>query len=166
MYDAFAVISWSAAGIEPSAISILWSEAVAAEVVVFFLIGPALLHRFGARGAAALAAVAGTVRWSVAGVNDLRIDAFNSSALHGLTFRPASSCLDAHDGRRLFPVGLRNRPIYLRVWLRLLDWVLTLLSGFSTRSWSCRLPFDAFYCAVALPLAWFGFADGGIVRPS
>ena len=52
MHDAFAVIWWSAAGIEPSTISILWSEAVAAEVVVFFLIGPALLDRLGARGAA------------------------------------------------------------------------------------------------------------------
>jgi PPP family 3-phenylpropionic acid transporter len=36
MHDAFAVIWWSAAGIEPSTISILWSEAVASEVVVFF----------------------------------------------------------------------------------------------------------------------------------
>ena len=41
MHDAFAVIWWSSAGIEPSTISVLWSEAVAAEVVVFFLIGPA-----------------------------------------------------------------------------------------------------------------------------
>src|SRR4030095_7586195 len=50
MHDAFAVIWWSAAGIDPSTISILWSEAVAAEVVVFFLIRPALLDRLGARG--------------------------------------------------------------------------------------------------------------------
>lgn len=59
---------WSAAGIEPATISFLWSEAVAAEVVVFFLIGPALVGRLGARGAAVLAAAAGIVRWSVAGV--------------------------------------------------------------------------------------------------
>ena len=68
MHDAFAVIWWSAAGIEPSTISVLWSEAVAAEVAVFFLIGPALLDRLGARGAAVLAAAAGIVRWSVAGM--------------------------------------------------------------------------------------------------
>jgi PPP family 3-phenylpropionic acid transporter len=36
MHDAFAVIWWSDAGMDPSAISILWSEAVAAEVIVFF----------------------------------------------------------------------------------------------------------------------------------
>ena len=47
---AFAVIWWSAAGIEPWTISILWSEAVAAEVVVFFVVGPALLDRLGAPG--------------------------------------------------------------------------------------------------------------------
>jgi MFS transporter, PPP family, 3-phenylpropionic acid transporter len=45
MHDAFAVIRWSAAGIDTSVISVLWSEAVAAEVIVFFLMGPALLHR-------------------------------------------------------------------------------------------------------------------------
>src|SRR4051812_18629466 len=57
MHDAFAVIRWSDAGIEPSVISILWSEAVAAEVIVFFIIGPWLLGRIGTRGAATLAAV-------------------------------------------------------------------------------------------------------------
>jgi len=45
MHDAFAVIRWSNAGIDTSVISILWSEAVAAEVIVFFIIGPALLGR-------------------------------------------------------------------------------------------------------------------------
>ena len=61
-------------------------EAVAAEVVVIFLIGPALLHRFGARGAAALAAVAGTVRWSVAGVTTSVLTLSILQLLHGLTF--------------------------------------------------------------------------------
>jgi len=86
MHDAFAVIWWSAAGIEPSTISILWSEAVAAEVVVFFLIGPALLERLGARGAAVLAAAAGIVRWSVAGVTTSVLALSIIQPLHGFTF--------------------------------------------------------------------------------
>jgi PPP family 3-phenylpropionic acid transporter len=55
MHDAFAAIRWNAAGIGTTATSLLWSEAVAAEVFVFFWIGPALLNRIGPRGAAALA---------------------------------------------------------------------------------------------------------------
>ena len=57
-----------AAGIEPSSHKRPLLEAVAAEVVVFVLIGPALLDRLGARGAAVLAAAAGIVRLSAAGV--------------------------------------------------------------------------------------------------
>ena len=92
-------------------------EAVAAEVVVIFLIGPALLHRFGARGAAALAAVAGTVRWSVAGVTTSVLTLSILQLLHGLTF----ACLDAHDADACPGRSGRNRSIYLRVWLRLFE---------------------------------------------
>lgn len=65
MHDGFAVIRWSAAGIGPGAASVLWSEAVAAEVIVFLLIGPALLARLGPAGAVMLAAAAGVLRWVV-----------------------------------------------------------------------------------------------------
>ena len=51
MHDAFAVIRWSTAGIGPAAASLLWSESVAAEVLVFFLIGPALVTRLTPAGA-------------------------------------------------------------------------------------------------------------------
>ncbi len=37
LYDAFAVIRWSAAGLPAPVISVLWAEAVAAEVIVFLL---------------------------------------------------------------------------------------------------------------------------------
>ena len=53
MHDAFAVIRWSAAGIGPATASLLWSESVAAEVVVFFVIGPALVTRLTPAGALA-----------------------------------------------------------------------------------------------------------------
>jgi PPP family 3-phenylpropionic acid transporter len=88
IHDAFAVIWWNAAGIEPWTISVLWSEAVAAEVVVFFLIGPALLDRFGARSAAVLAAAAGIVRWSVAGLTTAVFGACNGPAAARLNLLP------------------------------------------------------------------------------
>jgi hypothetical protein len=52
MHDSFAVIRWGAAGIGPDAAGLLWSESVAAEVVVFFIIGRPLLDRLGPAGAA------------------------------------------------------------------------------------------------------------------
>ncbi|GJD34944.1 MFS transporter [Methylobacterium aerolatum] len=63
--DGFAVIRWREAGIGPGAISLLWSEAVASEVVVFVLVGPWLLARLGTARAAMLAAGMGVLRWSV-----------------------------------------------------------------------------------------------------
>jgi PPP family 3-phenylpropionic acid transporter len=86
MHDAFAVIRWSDAGIGTSAISFLWSEAVAAEVFVFFLVGPALIDRLGVHGAAALDAMAGVIRWSIAGVTTSVLLLSIIQPLHGLTF--------------------------------------------------------------------------------
>src|SRR6266576_2263899 len=47
MYDSFAVIRWTQAGISPAIISVLWSESVAAEVLVFLFLGPKLLREIG-----------------------------------------------------------------------------------------------------------------------
>jgi MFS transporter, PPP family, 3-phenylpropionic acid transporter len=86
MHDTFAVIRWSAAGVNPATVSVLWSESVAAEVVVFFLIGPWLVRRLGAGGVMALAATAGLVRWVVAAsTTDVTALAL-VQPLHGLTF--------------------------------------------------------------------------------
>ena len=59
MHDTFAVIRWSAAGVTPTVASALWSESVAAEVLVFFVIGPRLLMRLRPAAAVAIAAAAG-----------------------------------------------------------------------------------------------------------
>ena len=40
MHDAFAIIRWRDAGISPAVSSMLWSESVGAEVLVFVLLGP------------------------------------------------------------------------------------------------------------------------------
>jgi PPP family 3-phenylpropionic acid transporter len=62
LHDTFVVIRWRDAGISTGTASLLWSESVIAEVVVFILIGPPLLRRFGPANAAMLAAGAGVVR--------------------------------------------------------------------------------------------------------
>jgi PPP family 3-phenylpropionic acid transporter len=160
MHDAFAVIWWSAAGIGPSAISILWSEAVAAEVIVFFLIGPALLQRLGARGAAVLAAAAGMVRWSVAGGATSVFALSLIQPLHGFTFAllhlAAMRLMQTLIPARLAGTG---QSIY-GFGSGCVTALLTLLSGilYATFGGAAFLPM-AVLCAVALPLAWLGFAD-------
>lgn len=86
VHDAFAVIRWREAGLSPAIASLLWAEAVAAEVLVFLVLGPALLARIGPAGALALAAGAGIVRWSVAALTASLPALAGIQALHGLTF--------------------------------------------------------------------------------
>ena len=50
LHDGFAMIRWNGAGLGPGTAGLLWSEVVAAEVVVFFLVGRPLLDRFGPAG--------------------------------------------------------------------------------------------------------------------
>ena len=86
MHDTFAVIRWSTAGVTPAMASALWSESVAAEVIVFFLVGPPLVKRLGPAGVMALAAVAGVVRWvAMASTASVAVLAL-VQPLHGLTF--------------------------------------------------------------------------------
>ena len=84
--DGFAVIRWREAGIGPGAISLLWSEAVASEVLVFVFIGPSLLARLGTAKAAMLAAGFGVVRWSVMATSVSVPVLAAIQLLHGLTF--------------------------------------------------------------------------------
>jgi PPP family 3-phenylpropionic acid transporter len=86
MHDGFAMVRWHAAGIGPGAGSVLWSESVAAEVLVFFLLGPALLARLGPAGAMACAALAGVVRWSTMSQTTALPALALVQPLHGFTF--------------------------------------------------------------------------------
>jgi MFS transporter, PPP family, 3-phenylpropionic acid transporter len=160
LHDAFAVIRWSSAGIDTSVISVLWSEAVAAEVMVFFLIGPALLNRFGARGAAALAAAAGIMRWSIAAMTSSVMVLAILQPLHGLTFallhlacmRMMASFIPAQlaaTAQALYAFGSG-----------VVTAALTLFSGFFYASYGGGAFLAmALLCGLALPLAWFGFSD-------
>jgi PPP family 3-phenylpropionic acid transporter len=86
MHDAFAVIRWNAAGLSPTTVSLLWSEAVAAEVLVFFVLGPWVIDRIGPRGAVMLAAVAGGARWIVMSQTANVAAVAIVQPFHGLTF--------------------------------------------------------------------------------
>ncbi|HET7670055.1 MAG TPA: MFS transporter [Burkholderiales bacterium] len=86
MHDAFAMIRWREAGIAPGTASVLWSLAVAAEVVVFFFVGPRLVTKLGSANAIALAAGAGMVRWSVMALTTEVWALALVQPLHGITF--------------------------------------------------------------------------------
>ena len=84
--NTFAVIEWRAAGIGATAVGLLWSEAVASEIVVFLALGPWLLGRLGPGRCAVLAAAAGVARWSVQAETTAVAALVATQALHGLTF--------------------------------------------------------------------------------
>jgi PPP family 3-phenylpropionic acid transporter len=86
LHDNFAVIRWRGEGMDARTISILWSESVAAEVVVFFFIGEPLLRRIGPAAAAALSAGAAVLRWIIMGATAAVPAMALIEPLHGLTF--------------------------------------------------------------------------------
>jgi PPP family 3-phenylpropionic acid transporter len=86
LHDGFAMIRWQSAGIDAGTAGLLWSESVAAEVLVFLLIGRPLLDRIGPGGAAVLAAAAGILRWSVEAESVWLPAVALVQPLHGITF--------------------------------------------------------------------------------
>jgi PPP family 3-phenylpropionic acid transporter len=130
MHDTFAVIRWMAAGVSPRTVSILWSMSVAAEVAVFFLIGPWLLARLIPAGAIAIAAIAGAVRWLVAAMTVDVGALLLIQPLHGLTFallhlacmRLLAQCVPAE-------LAATAQAVYGTVGVGAATAVLTLVSG-------------------------------------
>ena len=86
MNDSFAVIRWSEAGIASAVTGVLWSEAVAAEVLVFFFLGPNLLRAVSPVGALAVAAFCGVLRWGVLAQTVDLVALGLVQPLHGFTF--------------------------------------------------------------------------------
>lgn len=160
MHDAFAVIRWSNAGMDTSMISVLWSEAVAAEVVVFFIIGPALLRWIGPRGAAALAAVAGVIRWSIAGLTTSVLLLSIVQPLHGLTFALLHlACMRLMGSIVPISLAATAQAIYA-FGSGFATAALTFLSGILYARYGGTAFFPmAVLCGIALPVAWFGLAD-------
>ena len=156
MHDAFAVIRWSAAGISPATTSLLWSESVAAEVLVFFIIGPALVTWLTPAGAAAMAALAGMLRWAVmAQTTDVMALAL-VQPLHGITFALLHlACMRLIV--RTVPQGLEGtaQAIYGTVGIGLATTLLTLVSGaLYARRGAQGFWVMAALSALAFPLTW------------
>ena len=155
MHDAFAVIRWSAAGISPATVSLLWSESVAAEVLVFFVIGPALVTRLTPPGALAMAALAGMLRWVVMAQTTDVIALALVQPLHGFTFALLHlACMRLIA--RIVPEGLEGtaQAIYGTVGIGAATALLILLSGaLYTRFGAQGFWVMAALCAIALPLS-------------
>jgi PPP family 3-phenylpropionic acid transporter len=130
MHDSFAMIRWTAAGISPGTASVLWSESVAAEVLVFFMIGPAWVTRLTPAGALAVAAVAGMVRWSVAAQTSDVMALALIQPLHGITFALLHlACMRLL--RQIVPAGLEGtaQAIYGTVGIGATSALLIMVSG-------------------------------------
>jgi PPP family 3-phenylpropionic acid transporter len=156
MHDAFAVIRWSKAGISPSIASLLWSESVAAEVLVFFVIGPALVRRLTPAGAAAIAALAGMLRWAVMAQTTDVIALALAQPLHGITFALLHlACMRLIA--QTVPQGLEGtaQAIYGTVGIGMATALLILVSGFLYARFDAQgFWVMAALCALAFPLTW------------
>lgn len=157
MNDTFGMIRWSGAGISAATMSFLWSEAVVAEVIVFVLIGPILLDRLGARGAAALAATAGIVRWAVEGTTNSVWALSILQPLHGLTFALLHlACMRMMGAVVPTGVAATAQSVY-GFSSGLVTAGVTLSSGFLYAKFGGAAFFPmAALCGVALSFAWFG----------
>jgi MFS transporter, PPP family, 3-phenylpropionic acid transporter len=86
MHDSFAMIAWQAAQITPQMASVLWSEQVVAEVLVFLYVGPRMLQALSPTSVIALAAVTAAIRWTVVGKTSSILALGCVEPLHGFTF--------------------------------------------------------------------------------
>ena len=156
MHDAFAVIRWRAAGVSPATASLLWSAAVAAEVLVFFGIGPPLVTWLTPAGALAVAALAAMLRWAVMAQSSAVLALALVQPLHGLTFALLHlACMRVLA--RTVPPGLEGtaQALYSMVGIGGSIAVLTLASG----ALYARMGPHGFWvmaalCALALPWTW------------
>lgn len=150
MHDAFGMLVWTGAGIAPSIASLLWAESVAAEVIVFLLLGRPLLDRLGPAGAMALAAVAGALRWAVMAETTALPALAAIQLLHGLTFALLHLACVRLIGD-IVPAGLSATAltIYGTFGLGLASAGLTLASGPLFASFGAQ----AFWAMAALSLA-------------
>jgi PPP family 3-phenylpropionic acid transporter len=156
MHDAFAVIRWRAAGVSPAAAGVLWAAAVAAEVLVFFGIGPRVVTWLTPAGALAVAALAGVLRWAVAAQTAAVPALALVQPLHGLTFALLHlACMRVLA--RTVPPGLEGtaQALYAMVGVGGAIAVLTLASG----ALYARVGAHGFWamaalCALAVPWTW------------
>jgi PPP family 3-phenylpropionic acid transporter len=156
MHDGFEVIRWRTAGMSTGTAGMLWGESVAAEVLVFFVLGPAIIDRFGPGVAALLAAGSGVVRWGTAALTAALPAMALVEPLHGFTFALLHlTCV--HTIGRTVPAQLAAtaQAFYGTVAVGAASTALTFASG----PLYSRLGASAFWvmaalCAAALPISY------------
>jgi PPP family 3-phenylpropionic acid transporter len=155
LHDGFVVIHWRSVGIGDGTIGVLWSESVAAEVVVFLFAGHRLLNRLGSAGASILAASGGVVRWVVLAETTSATASALVEPLHGLTFALQHlACMRLIAMVVPPPLAATAQAFYGTVAVGLATALLTLGSG----SLYAQYGASGFWvmaglCAAAIPLA-------------
>lgn len=155
LHDGFEVIRWRSAGLSATQSSVLWSLSVAAEMLVFVVIGPKLLAALGPARAMLLAAAAGIVRWSAAALTASFSVMALVEPLHGLTFALLHlACMELIG--RVVPVALAAtaQAVYATLAIGATAALVTLGSGPLYGEFGA----GAFWvmaalCALALPVA-------------
>jgi MFS transporter, PPP family, 3-phenylpropionic acid transporter len=150
MHDGFAMILWRGAGIGAGTAGLLWSVQVAAEVLVFLLVGPPLLARIGPPAGIAVAACAGALRWAVLASTTAIPWLAAVESLHGLSFALLHlACLGLIE--EATPPGLRATALalYGTLGLGLSGVLATLAAGALYGAYGAA----AFWAMAALSLA-------------
>jgi MFS transporter, PPP family, 3-phenylpropionic acid transporter len=155
MHDTFSVIRWKAAGLSAPTISVLWSLSVVAEVVVFFLLGPWLLHKLTPAGAVAVAALAGAARWVVAAFTVDILALSLIQPLHGITFALLHlACMRLLAQSVPEALAATAQAIYGTVGVGAATAILTLISGWLyAQLGSAAFALMSVLCLSALPIA-------------
>ncbi len=156
LHDGFEVIRWEAAGMTPGAAGMLWGESVAAEVLVFLVIGPVIIDRLGTGGAAMLAAASGVVRWGTAALTAALPAMALVEPLHGFTFALLHlTCVRVIAQTVPVQLSATAQAFYGTVAVGAASTALTFAAGplYSGLGASAFWVMAAL-CAVALPISW------------
>lgn len=156
LHDGFALIAWTKAGVSPRTSSLLWSEGVVAEIVVFLALGPWLLKRLGARGALALSLAAALLRWTTMAVTSApEVMAF-TEPLHGLTFALLHlACMGVIARNVPADLAASAQALYGAVAVGAANAALTAASGaIFARYGTGGFAFMAALCLAAAPFVW------------
>ena len=156
LHDAFAVIAWTNAGVSPRTISLLWSEGVVAEIVVFFALGPWLFARLGARGALAVSLVAALLRWTAMALTTAPEIMALTEPLHGFTFALLHlGCMGIIARNVPADLAASAQALYGAVAVGAASAALTAASGaIFARYGTGGFAFMAALCLLAAPFVW------------
>ncbi|MGH1590949.1 MFS transporter [Methylobacterium phyllosphaerae] len=157
MHDGFAMILWRSAGIGAGTAGLLWSVSVAAEVLIFLMVGRPVLARIGAPAGVAVAACAGALRWAVLGSTTAIPWLTAVEALHGLSFALLHlACLSLIEDSAPADLRATALALYGTLGLGLSGVLATLASGALYGSFGA----SAFWAMAALSLAALPLVPG------